>query len=527
MLAAACVLSSVLVVASSSGVTASAKPEKQYPEFTPEPVQWSECTSGQLAAAGAECGFVSVPLDYGNPNGEMIRLAVSRKVHTSPDAESQGPMLVNPGGPGGAGLLYALFGGFVPDGVGDTYDWIGFDPRGVGTSEPSLSCVADFDGYNRPYYVPVNHSIEQAWLTRSKDYADACEANAGPLLDHMTTVDAALDMESIRKALGVDQLNYYGFSYGTYLGQVYATMFPDRLRRVVFDGNVDPTSVWYRSNLDQNLAFERAMKVYFDWIARHDDVYHLGTTGGAVERRFYAEQARLVANPAGGIIGPAELSDLFLQAGYYVYGWEDVAEAFSGWVRERSWEPLRDLYGSPPFDDNKHAVYLAVVCTDAPWTRSYPRYRMANWLSHFRAPFTTWGNGWFNSPCLTWSGRSSHPLDVDGGGVASALLLNETLDAATPFAGALEVRDRFPNAVLVEGVGGTTHSGSLSGVACTDDIIVEYLRSGALPARQSGRAADVRCDPVPQPEPGGSAAQRSLDDGLADQRAEFAVTIPR
>lgn len=526
LVAAACVMSSALVVAPSSGVAASGKSEKQYPEFTPDPLQWGECEAEQLVAAGAECGFVSVPLDYYHPNGEKIRLAVSRMAHTSPDAASQGPMLVNPGGPGGAGLQYSIFGQFVPDGAGDTYDWIGFDPRGVGASQPSLSCVPDFDGYDRPDYVPINHSIERAWLTRSKDYADACEANAGPLLDHMTTVEAALDLESVRKALGAEQLNYYGFSYGTYLGQVYATMFPDRLRRVIFDGNVDPTSVWYRSNLEQNVAFERAITVYFDWIARHDDVYHLGTTGGAVERRYYAEKARLSENPAGGIIGPDELSDLFLQAGYYVYGWEDVAEAFAGWVSDRDWEPLRDLYGSPPFDDNGHAVYLAVVCTDAPWTRSYPRYRMTNWVSHFRAPFASWGNAWFNSPCLTWPGRSSRPTNVDGSGVDGALLINETLDAATPFTGALEVRDRFPNSVLIEGVGGTTHSGSLSGVACTDDIIVEYLRSGTLPARGSARAADVRCDPVPQPEPQ-PAAQRTLDQDQSDQRAEFAATVPR
>ncbi|WP_460399688.1 alpha/beta hydrolase [Actinophytocola sediminis] len=515
-------------MAPSSGAAAPAKPASDFPEFIPEAIQWGECEQERLAAANAECGFVSVPLDYRNPNGDKIRLAVSRKVHKSSDAEAQGPMLVNPGGPGGSGLIFATFGDFVPDGAGDAYDWIGFDPRGVGASEPSLSCVPDIDGYNRPFYVPLTPSLERTWLKRSSDYADACETNGGALLDHMTTVEAALDLESIRRALGSEQINYYGFSYGTYLGQVYATMFPDRLRRVIFDGNVNPTRVWYKSNLDQDLAFDRSIKVYFDWIAEHDDLYHLGTTGHAVERLYYAELAKLTRQPAGGIIGPDEWADIVLQAGYYVYGWEDVAEAFAGWVHDRAWEPLRDLYGSPPFHDNGHAVYLAVVCTDAPWTTSYPRYRIDNWVTHFLAPFATWGNAWFNGPCLTWPGKSSQPVNVDGRGVDSALLINETLDAATPYQGALEVRKRFPNAVLVEGVGGTTHSGSLSGVECTDSIIVEYLRSGALPARQPGNASDVRCDPVPQPVPQPALAdQRALATSPTDARAEFAATIPR
>ena len=471
-------------------------------------------------------------MDYRKPKGDKIRLAVSRVTHKTPDAQAQGPMLVNPGGPGASGLIYAAFGDLVPEGAGDAYDWVGFDPRGVGSSEPSLSCVPDFDGYNRPFYVPVTSRLERSWLQRSWDYAQACEADAGRLLDHMTTVEAALDMESIRRALGAEQINYYGFSYGTYLGQVYATLFPDRFRRVIFDGNVDPTRVWYQSNLDQDVAFDRNIKVYFEWVAKYDSVYHLGTTGRAVEKLYYRELTKLLHQPAGGVIGPDEWADIFLQASYYVYGWEDVANAFAGWVHDGAWEPLRDLYGSPPFDDNGHAVYLAVVCTDAPWTRNFNRYRFDNWVTHIRAPFATWGNAWFNGPCLTWPGRSSQPLRIDGRGVDSALLINETKDSATPYRGALEVRKRFPNSVLIEGVGGTTHSGSLSGVECTDSIIVEYLKTGALPDRRSGNRSDVQCDPVPQPVPSGAADQRkdqrTTSAGLADLRKELAAAaIPR
>jgi pimeloyl-ACP methyl ester carboxylesterase len=526
--AAACVVTSALVIAPSSGAAALAKPVNHYPEFTPKSIQWSECDGQILVAVGAECGFVAVPLDYRNPNGEKIQLAVSRVTHKTRDAEAQGPMLVNPGGPGASGLIYAMLGSVVPDGAGDAYDWVGFDPRGVGSSKPSLSCVPDYGGYNRPAYVPATPSIERDWLERSKAYSDACEADGGALLDHMTTVEAALDVESIRQALGAQRLNYYGFSYGTYLGQVYATMFPGRLGRVIFDGNVDPTRVWYRSNLDQDVAFDRGIKAYFDWVAEYDSVYHLGTTGAVVEHRYYTELTKLAREPAGGIIGPAEWTDIFVQAAYYVYGWEDVAHAFAGWVHDGTWEPLRDLYGSPPFDDNVRAVYLSVICTDGPWTNNYVHYRIDNWVTHVRGPFATWANAWFNGPCLTWPAASSEPVEVDGGDVDSALLINETLDAATPFEGALEVRARFPNSVLVEGVGGTTHSGSLSGVDCTDGIIVDYLRSGALPARKPGTGSDVQCDPVPRPVPEGAGGQRATPTEPSPLRVQLAVAaVPR
>src|SRR4029453_13960464 len=151
-------------------------------------IAWGTCDDPGLASAGAQCGFLSVPLDYAHPGGATIQLAVSRIVHTTPDAQYQGVMLANPGGPGGSGLGMATLGQLVPNGVGNGYDWIGIDPRGVGSSVPAVSCQPAYFGAPRPPSVPSTPTVERIWLARTRAYDSACVTN-GPLLRHMTTVD--------------------------------------------------------------------------------------------------------------------------------------------------------------------------------------------------------------------------------------------------------------------------------------------------------------------------------------------------
>ncbi|NKQ58779.1 alpha/beta hydrolase [Amycolatopsis sp. K13G38] len=491
------------------------------PDFTPAPIVWGACESAKLRKAGAECGFLDVPLDHANPAGATVSLAVSQVRHTT--AQSQGVMLVNPGGPGGSGLGLSVLGKSVPNGAGSSYDWIGFDPRGVGASKPALSCDPGYFKYDRPGYVPTTPQLEQTWLASSKGYAGACAKN-GALLEHMKTTDVAQDMDSLRKALGRQQINYYGFSYGTYLGQVYATLHPDRVRRMVLDSNVDPRKVWYQANLGQDVAFDRNIKIYFDWIAKYDNVYHLGTSGDVVEDRWYAAQRDLAKNPAGGVIGPDEWTDIFLQAGYYRFGWEDMARAFAGWVHNSDWKTLKALYddSSSPGDDNGFAVYNAVQCTDVQWPTNWNKWRADNWATYFRAPFETWGNAWYNAPCVSWPAKAGTPVNVDGTKVASALLIGEELDAATPFAGSVEVRKRFPNSSLIGEPGGATHADSLSGDACVDDQVADYLATGKLPPRKPGNGPDTTCAPLPDPVPAGAAESKSDDAmGNGKQPAEL------
>jgi pimeloyl-ACP methyl ester carboxylesterase len=480
-------------------------------------IKWGACKESGLASAKAECGFLTVPLDYAKPDGTKIKLAVSRVKSTVPAHGRQGVMLVNPGGPGGSGRSLSVLGRYVPAGAGDFFDWIGFDPRGVGASVPALTCDADYLSYHRPPYVPTGAAIEKAWLKRAKGYAKDCAANGGKLLDHMRTTDTVRDMESLRIALGEKKINFYGFSYGTYLGQVYSTLYPQRVGKMVLDGNVNPGRVWYDANLDQDVAFERTMKIYFGWLAKYDKVYHLGKTGKAVEKVFYQEQAKLIKKPVGGF-GGSELTDVFLQAGYYVFGWEAVATAFSSWVNDRDSAGLKALFeASNPTDkgaDNGYAVYLATQCTDVQWPTSWDKWRADNAKVHKLAPFETWGNAWFNAPCLTWAGKAGKPVGVNGKDAPPILLISETLDGATPFSGSLEVRRLFPRAVLVEGVGGTTHAGSLFGNACVDLTIARYLANGTLPKRVQGSTSDKKCEPLPQPNPIAAKAKVAASPAL-------------
>lgn len=485
---------------------------------TPPALTWKPC-SGGLGQAGAECAYVQVPLDYADHSAGTIKLAISRVVHTS--RTYQGVVLVNPGGPGGSGLSLSTLGSYVPQGVGKQYDWIGWDPRGVGASIPSIHCEPAFFGYDRPDYVATNAALQRTWLNRSASYSRACASkNDLRLLNHVTTRDSVLDMESIRVALGEQKINYYGFSYGTYLGSVYASLFPSHLRRAVFDSTVDPRGVWYAANLGQDKAFTTTSKAFFAWLARHDDYYHLGGTERQVESLYYGVQDQLRRSPKNdGKVGPDEWADAFLPAGYYQQTWLAVADIFVRAVTHNDFAPVTASIEGPRDDDNGFAMYLATQCTDTSWPQSYSRTWKPDVLRITKDnPFLTWSNNWYNTPCLTWPAAPQKPVTVDGSKVASVLMIDETLDAATPYEGSLEVRSRFPGARLISLPGGTSHAVTLLGDACTDNAIAAYFRDGTLPARQAGRTSDKQCAPLPEPIPGAAATPRSLPPQRVPQR---------
>ncbi|MEU5990822.1 alpha/beta hydrolase [Spirillospora sp. NPDC047418] len=465
-------------------------------------IDWGACeVSGPSDPMNnAQCAQVEVPLDYARPGGRKISIAVSRFRHTD-EKNYQGVLFVNPGGPGGSGLAYApalarWIGGVGHADVAAKYDIIGFDPRGVGSSKPALTCDPNFSDPIRPDYVPSSWKEEKAWIAKSRKYAQDCAKKFGWLLPHMRTTDAARDVDAIRAALGQDKISWYGFSYGTYFGATYATLFPSRVKRMVLDGNVNPKTVWYDAQLEQDKAFEHNMKAWWAWIAEYDSIYHLGKTEKAVEAKYYAIRAAAKKSPIGGQMGPDELDDTVLSAGYNTGYYIPFAEALSAWANGEDASAL--LYWmSPGGDDNGFAVYNAVQAADARWPRNWSKWhRDAVKLNRQGYRFNTWSNVWFNAPIAFWPFQGGPAFRLHGSRqLPGMLLVQSTEDAATPVAGGLQMHKAFPSSRLVFEVGGKTHANTLNGNACLDDKVAAYLDTGALPA--SHRGPDAYCKAVP------------------------------
>ena len=167
------------------------------------------------------------------------------------------------------------------------------------------------------------------------------------------------------------------------------------------------------------------------------------------------------------------------------------------------WRPIVSLFKNlnSTGDDNGFAVYNAVQCSDAPWPRQWSTWKADNTRINAKHPFLTWGNAWFNAPCLYWHVQSHARPKINGAHTPSVLLIDETLDAATPYLGSLVVRQLFPNSSLIAEPGGTTHADSLSGDGCVDNAVATYLTSGKRPPRQRWNGPDFLCRPLPDPVP--------------------------
>uniref|UniRef100_A0AAU3GLX4 Alpha/beta hydrolase n=1 Tax=Streptomyces sp. NBC_01401 TaxID=2903854 RepID=A0AAU3GLX4_9ACTN len=503
----------VAVGATVAGLVTAAPSTASAPSTTPSgtgaaapsavaPVKWTDCATKSYPTM--QCSTVRAPLDHDNPSGRQVTLALSRIPHTA--KTSQGPLLVNPGGPGGSGLSMAGFvASSLPEKLAAQYDVIGFDPRGVGKSKPALDCVPKYFDPVRPDSVPDSYAAEKAARNRAASFAAACGEKHGDLLPYMDTVSAAKDLDVIRRAVGAPRINYFGYSYGTYLGAVYAKLFPERVRRLVLDSVVDPDGVWYEDNLSQDHAFDARHKAFAAWVAKHHATYKLGDDPAAVEAAWYRMRAAVKKHPAADKVGPAELEDTFLPGGYYNGYWPLLAEAFSAYVNDKDQEALAtaydDLAAVDSSGDNGYSVYAAVQCRDAAWPRTWSTWRDDTWQAHRKAPFMSWNNTWYNAPCATWPVEPLEPVQVDNDRIPPALVFQATDDAATPYEGGVTMSRRLKGSGFVVEQGGGNHGITLSGNDCLDAHLVDYLTDGTLPRGGGNGGADAVCDAQPEPKP--------------------------
>ncbi|MEU3299935.1 alpha/beta hydrolase [Streptomyces sp. NPDC006678] len=471
-------------------------------------IDWADCPADWGLEKPIQCGWVSVPLDYARPDGKQIRIAVDRIGNTGTAEERQGALVYNPGGPGASGLRFprrVVTGNALWAGVAKAYDFVGFDPRGVGRSSP-LSCVDPQAPRTapKPDPVPGSEADKRAGRKLAAEYAAGCAERGGDLLPHLTTLNTARDLDVIRAALGERRLNFLGVSYGTYLGAVYATLFPAHVRRMVMDSVVNPRTdkIWYGVNLDQNGAFERRLTDWMTWIAAHDDVFGIGDTEAEVRRQWEKLRAEAKRSPIGGVVGPAELVDHFQSAPYYDTQWAPVARVWSSYLAGDP-QPLIDAAGPHPEDtagnaaaENSTAVYTAVECADAPWPTDWETWDRDNTLLHAEHPFFTWSNAWLNLPCATWPAKRQQPLEIrTGKGLPPVLLVQAERDAATPYQGALELHKRLKGSRLVTEENAGSHGITTLVNPCVNGKVEAYLLRGALDGH------DTVCAPHAPPTP--------------------------
>jgi pimeloyl-ACP methyl ester carboxylesterase len=504
-----CSASSPKAAATSSPATpaAPARPAGAAAGHPASALRWRSCT---IQGFPMRCGTLRVPLDYRHPSGRSITLALSEVPATAPAASRQGVLLVNPGGPGASGLsLAAYVANGLPPAVASEYDIVGFDTRGVGSSVPALHCDPSFFARARPNYIPRNRAAENVLVSRARSYATDCEKRYGWLLPYMTTTDLAADMDSIRAALHQQKINYFGYSYGTYLGQVYATLFPHRVRRMVLDSVVDPAGAWYADNIGQDYAFQGRIDAFFAWVARYNSYFHLGGTPAAVRAAWYRARARLTAHPipgpSGPMIGPDEFDDTFLIGGYDNAYWPGLAAALTAYLRHGSDGPLVAQYlHEGKQNENEFAVYNAVECSDVNWPRNWGFWNSDTRRVYAKAPFEAWDNAWFNAACAFWPVKGpARPMRIGAPGLPGILMLQGTLDGATPYAGAQVAHADLPTSRMVVVEGGGNHGQSLASPpnSCVNGYLDRYLATGALPSRP-GRV-NATCPALPPPGPTG------------------------
>jgi pimeloyl-ACP methyl ester carboxylesterase len=491
-----------------SAASGTGSPPPRAPAATQAPdsrLDWHPCTVG---GAGLQCASLAVPLDYRHPGGRKITLALSMVPATAPADQRQGDLLVNPGGPGGSGRLLAAQVAYGLDhSVASEYNVIGFDPRGVGASTPALRCDPSFFAGVRPDYIPASQAAERVLIGRAKAYAAACERRFGWLLPFMTTQDSARDMDSIRAALGQQKISYLGYSYGTYLGEVYATMFGNRVRRMVLDSTVDPRGVWYADNISQDYAFEGRIQAFFSWVAAHADFYRLGTTRAQVQQAWYRARAQLAAHPipgpSGPMIGPDEFDDTMLQGGYNNALWPGLAAALAAYLHTGSAKALINEYRAlGGQNENEFAVYNAVECSDVNWPRNWAKWDADTRRVYRTAPFEAWDNAWFNAACAFWPVHGpARPLAIKGAGLPPILMIQGSLDGATPYQGAQAAHRLLPSARMVVVQGGGNHGQSLSQPPnlCVNNYLNAYLADGSVP--HGAGLVNATCRALPNPSP--------------------------
>lgn len=441
--------------------------------FLTQPVAWQPCGAD-------ECASVSAPLDYVVPDGQALTLALRKKPATR--APRLGTLFVNPGGPGGSGR--DLVDRFRREGL-EQYDLVGWDPRGTGGSTP-VECFQgkDLDAYTEMDTSPDDNAETQALIVMYRSFGQSCLEHSGRLLQNVSTETTVRDLDLLRHLVGDEKLNFFGYSYGTRIGALYAQMFPDRVGRMVLDS---PVNITTNESVPQAEGFDRALGEFAAWcVQQHCD---LGETPQQVVSSVTKVFDRADVQPLR-----TDDSDRKLTQADAVTG-----VAFPLYADARGWVILRDALDEAKTGDGTQLLALAdqyngrrpdgqydqmifgfnaVRCLDE-GDRGIAGAEAAQRMAEQKAPVF----GKYMGPdlqCPVWPVRPAPPEPtIVGAGAAPFLVVGTTGDSATPYEYATWMDAQMPSAVLVTRQGAS--HGAYGKSACVNDIVVKYLAGGSVP----------------------------------------------
>ncbi|MDT7607216.1 MAG: hypothetical protein QOG96_1719 [Pseudonocardiales bacterium] len=473
---------------STVGAAVGPVPAPELQRFYAQELVWSRC-------APFDCTYLRVPLDYGQPAGRTARLAVLRQRASQPDRRI-GSLVINPGGPGESGTDAAtgLAKRVRNTPLGERFDLVGFDPRGVGKSEPAIECFtateqdadrADAQLDNSPAGVARQEG-------KAKDYDAKCAQRSGAdLLANVGTRDAARDMDVLRSALGDQKLTYLGYSYGTRLGYTYAEQFPNNVRALVLDGALDPDQTQIDRSVAQSAGFQRAFDAFAAWCAPKRPC-PIGNDPAAANQVF-----RDLVLPT--ITAPVPLSD-----GRILSYNDAMTGTISALYSARRWEQLRhglvelagghgdvlmelaDSYqgrGPDGSYDRSTDAFTAIRCVDDKPITDPVVLAESDRRSRAAAPFRDDGRGVdpARDVCAFWPvPHTGEPHQPKVAGLPQTVVISVTGDPATPYQAGVNLA-RSLNARLIS-VQGSQHTAALHGNRCVDDLVTSYLTDLAVPA---------------------------------------------
>ncbi|MFT4286544.1 alpha/beta fold hydrolase [Nocardioides sp.] len=459
-------------------------PDPSLERFYTQQLDWQPCREK------FSCASLTVPLDYADPTGETIDLALLVVPATG---DRIGSLVVNPGGPGAPGTDYAAMASVVfGQALREHYDIVGFDPRGTGGSSP-VDCLSDEEltAYIAGDPSPDTPEEEADYFAAAATFGQGCAERSGAVAAHVSTEEAARDMDVLRAALGQRSLSYFGASYGTKLGATYADLFPDRVGRMVLDGAVDPALPSRELNLAQAGGFETALRAYVGNCVDTSDSCFLGETVDEGVAKIQQLLADIDAHPLPtaddrtvtegdatlGIALPLYSRD------YWMLLSTALRQALNG--DGSTLMTLSDAYNSRTngrYDNNSSEAIYAINCLDDPWAEKTPAEVEAD-VSAFEQASPTFGRtfAWMNATCSGLAVPSDHgPHEVHATGAAPILVLGTTRDPATPLAWAKSLADQLDSGVLVtrDGDGHTAYNADND---CIDQTVEDFLVKDVVP----------------------------------------------